>query len=35
MKENVYQTSIGITTLIVQADQLVKYFIIKPPVHRY
>ena len=27
--------SIGITTLIVLTDQLVKYFIIEPPVHRY
>ena len=27
--------SIGITTLIVQKDQLVKYFIIEPPVYRY
>ena len=27
--------SIGITTLIVQTDQLVKYFIIEPPVYRY
>ena len=27
--------SIGITTLIVSTDQLVKYFIIEPPVHRY
>ena len=27
--------SIGITTLIVLTDQLVKCFIIEPPVHRY
>ena len=27
--------SINITTLIAWTDQLVKYFIIEPPVHKY
>ena len=33
-KRNI-KRSICITTLIVETDQLVKYFIIEPPVHRY